>query len=354
MTWGRKQRQEAGDGAQQWQVAGNVIVGINEERAREIAEVTAKQVIAEHAGVALAIVQERIDEFDRRVISSLEARGHLDAFGDPAFQRAYRKAQTGAASSDRATDYDTLAALLSDRAESVGDRVAVGAIEKAIEVVDLVDDLALRGMSLMYAIREWHPFSYDIDEGLDVIDRMMGVLITGPLPHGSEWVMHLESLGLVRATTVMELKKMPLLLSEKLVGYVAPGVESRAMPEQVHPAVPGVRWEPLTVEHALKPGYRRVRASNEAMLSRVFEQNGFPQHWREIIMAEARSLFGLGTIDPSLREPLLAAAQERTHLAQAMIFWDSIPLGAHLTLTGETLAKANAYRLDTEGYITRE
>src|SRR5699024_11279824 len=113
-----------------------------ESRAREIAQQAAKSVISEYANESVRVIQERITKLDDRVIASLVREGRLEVFADPGFQRSYTKAHSGAAVSEKDSDYDLLAGLLIDRAKRGGIRNIRAGIERSIEIVDQIDDEA--------------------------------------------------------------------------------------------------------------------------------------------------------------------------------------------------------------------
>ncbi|WP_407360313.1 LPO_1073/Vpar_1526 family protein [Microbacterium sp. LBN7] len=353
MTAG-KQTQRAGQGAQQIQVAGDLIVGIDEARAKEIAVVTARNVIAEYTDEAIALVQVRIDALDSRVIETLEGKDQLEAFGDPAFQRTYRKAQSSAASSERETDYDMLAALLSDRAANPRDRRAITGIERAIEIVDMLDDEALRAITIIEAMRKWSPNSASINEGLDVLEALFSQLLDGPLPTGFDWAEHLDILDAARVNHSTEFKKYDDYSAEKLGGYSATGVRTEDVPEFLSPEFPFVRWETLTMEHELRPGFTRVSTPNIDTLERALRNQGAEEPMLDEILVAARSMFGVGQGTDESIQVFKEALRSRPSLNEIGLWWDQIPKHVVATAVGKKLAMGNMIRLDSSNQIPRE
>lgn len=129
-----RQLQSAGENAQQIQVAGDFIFGDTEQRAAEIAADVAREVVAQYTIEASDIASARVSAFDARLVTHMESLELLEAFRDPAFQMLLRKAQIGAASTDREEDYDLLARLLSERAQQQ-ERRHKASIARAVEVV---------------------------------------------------------------------------------------------------------------------------------------------------------------------------------------------------------------------------
>ncbi|MCZ0709688.1 hypothetical protein OYT00_06745 [Microbacterium paraoxydans] len=350
------QSQKAGQGSQQIQVAGDLIMGIDEGRAKEIAVVTARQVIAEFTDEALATVRTRIDELDERVIRTLTETDQLGAFADPGFQRAIKKAQNSAAASDRAMDYDMLAALLSDRAAKPKDRRVLSAIERSIEIIDQVDDDALRALTILMSVPKWSPTSGFINEGLDLIEKVFAQLVDGPLPTGGEWAEHLDIVDAVRVSSTSEFKKFDDLLAERLNGYAAAGVLKGEAPDFVGGNFPEVSWAGVLTDHELRPGYVRLATPSAAALRKSLEKQGLAEELITEMMTTAESLFGVG-VGRGTEESIAAfkeALRARPVLARIGEWWDQIPGYVRATAVGRTLAIANAFRLDVSNELPRE
>lgn len=357
MTAG-SQSQRAGQGATQIQVTGNYIVqhGVTEERAQEIAEDTARQVVAEYSTEARELIEARITELDQRVINTLGSSGELDAFADPAFARAYRKAQEGAAASERELDYDMLAALIAKRVKRPRDRPLIAGIDRAIEVMDRVDADALRGLTAAYAFQTWTPVTGSISEGIAVLDGIFERVIDGALPEGSAWLDHLDILDAVRVGTrgLGGMKTVEQYYGDALDGYVAPGVESPG-PEFVGGELPGVRWGDSVVDHELRPGFRRLRAISKAQFEKQQREVSNDSSFSETVIAQAVAVFGLGQQDEKAREALRFRIREALHLGPMADWWDrNTEFSFQLTSVGQALARANCFRMDPGGYLPRD
>ena len=197
-----RQSQSAGDNSTQVLASGDVIIGVSEERAREIAERAAREVVDKFADEGVRLIQDRITKLDDRVIGSLIRAGRLEVFADPGFQRSFKRAQEGAAVSDVEADYDLLAGLLMDRAERGDNRSVRAGIERSIEIVDQIDDEALRGLTVFQAVQQYRSVSPSLEQGLDVLDALLADLIDGPLPSGADWLDHLDILDAVRINQI--------------------------------------------------------------------------------------------------------------------------------------------------------
>lgn len=352
---GERQTQRGGEGSLQIQVAGDYIVGIDEARAKEIAIATSQQVIAEYTQEALATVQARIDELDTRVIRTLDEKGQLNAFADPAFQRTVKKAQNSAAATERESDYDMLAALLSDRAGNPRDRMSMAGIDRAIEIVDLVDDEALRGLTVLHAVGTWVPASSFLGDGLNALERIFSQLIDGPLPLGNEWAEHLDVLDAVRVGSIGTMRDYDELMLSRMDGYTAAGLPTEEVPEFVGGSFPeGYPWSHFVVDHELRPGYKRIATPTMEKLRELMKEQGFQEDAIVEIEGHAKNLFGIGNTEPQVREAFMTELNSRPALRAVGEWWAQIFTVVQPTTVGKTLATANAFRLDAEGRLPRE
>src|SRR5258708_26694811 len=104
----RSQRQQAGVGSQQIQVAGNLVFGVTEERAVEIAREQSRIAAQEFTVEAVAEANARIENFREKEVSDLFASGLLTAFADPAFHIFLRHTPLHSASSSDAPDHEVV------------------------------------------------------------------------------------------------------------------------------------------------------------------------------------------------------------------------------------------------------
>lgn len=354
---GSEQSQKAGQGANQMQVAGDYIVnvGITEERAQEISLATARQVVEDFAVESHQIIQARVESLDERVIHQLSDAGALDSFADPAFIRSYRRAQEGAASSERPTDYDMLAALLTDRAKNPRERPSVAGIDGAIDIVDRVDSEALRALTISNAVSQWTPVGLFVGTGLQVLESVFESLIDGPLPEGANWLDHLDVLNAVRRNTLGGLKTMEQYYGEQLVGYITPGVAAGAIPEFVGADLAEEPWPVLVLPHELRPGFFRLGVTNVPELEKQLRGAGKSDGYIETVVSQAATVFGLGQQDDSLRTDLMSRIRALPSFGLVAEWWDrQAANGYYITPIGRALARANAFRLDTSNRLPRE
>lgn len=347
----KRQAQQAGENSQQFQVSGNLFInqGITEERAFEIAREVSKVEMAALSDEADAIGSERIARFDTELVRQFVDLGSLGAFAEPAFQVLLRKAQIGAASSDRESDYDLLARLLSDRVTRGEARPIRAGIDRAVQVVDQLDEPALVGLTVLQAAMQFSPMSAAMSEGLDVLNRLFDQLMQSDLPEGLDWLDHLDVLGAVRVSQVGTLKKFSEYYPNHMTGYVSPGIEAGSEVESrtvetlatVSLVMPGI-------EHEFKPGFVRLPFPRLSALQEALDGPLVrPEEQKAIAIRVARDEYRIDEVDPTLVSMLMEELEKRESLCRLKQWWDQIPAGVQVTSVGRVLARANAKRCDT-------
>jgi hypothetical protein len=345
-----RQTQRGGDNSQQIQVAGDLYVGISEHRATEIAREQAQLVLGEYGAEATAIADARIGTFDARLVSLFAEKGILGALADPGIQVELRRAQIGAASSERPDDYELLAQLLSDRAERGSQRTVRSGIHRAIEIVDQVDDQALLGLTVLHAATSYGPESPDPARGLDTWEGLIRDFLTvGQLPLGSDWVDHLDLLDAVRMGYRTGLRPYLEYFSEAWIsGYVAAGVEIDSQAHQdLMQRSTSLAVNLGMVEHRYRPGYLRIPAVNLPTYEKAIEGiQGLPQPKKDFFLEAAREIAKVGEVNSDALAALTADLDTRPSLRALREWWDQIPTAISLTGAGRVLARANAMKLD--------
>src|SRR5258708_21218153 len=178
----RSQRQQAGVGSQQIQVAGNLVFGVTEERAVEIAREQSRIAAQEFTVEAVAEANARIENFSEKVVSDLSASGLLTAFADPAFQILLRKTQLHAASTSEAADHELLSKLLTERAGKSSKPINI-VVTRSVVVVEQIDSDALSGLMFLWFVTFVGLSDSDPKSGLARMERLVGnLLAAGGLP----------------------------------------------------------------------------------------------------------------------------------------------------------------------------
>jgi hypothetical protein len=346
-----RQVQKAGADSQQIQVSGDLIFhgGVTEERAREIATFAARKAIEEFTEEAKSVASARMENFDNRLVTLLAANDQLEAFADPAFHLMLTKAHLGAAGTDRETDLDMLTRLLSDRVERGEDRSTRASLNRAIEIVDQVDDEALRGLTVFHAILIVHPSGPSLAKGFDLMDRLFAQFLDGPLPLGNAWLDHLDLLDAVRTSQIGSLTSFSEYFSAKCNGFLATGVRKDSDAEiEANKRMNDAGITINLIEHELHPGYLRVVTANMAEFEKSVETIE-SEETREAFLQIAKNYYGLGAVDEEIRKLFLAEFVKRPNLCAIKDWWDQIPRSLQTTGAGRVLARANGKRLDDLG-----
>ncbi|MDK1361934.1 hypothetical protein QNO00_16910 [Arthrobacter sp. zg-Y1219] len=318
---------------------------MTEERAAEIADKRARLVLEEYSREAAPKAFARIQELDQRVVSILANEGKLDALREPSYQIALQKAQISAASTEREGDYDLLARLLGQRANQ-DSRFVRASVDRAVQVVDMIDDAALRGLNMMWVISAFTPGGNSLGQGVKLLEGLLGKFPSHELPRGQRWLDHLDIIDLVRIIpgSLTTLKKFVPLYADKWPGFLSMGVEEDVA-KKVHGQSTELGVAALQmVAHDLKPGYYRLRFHSTNQMRNVMREQKLPEDKIESAVEIALSVCNLETKDDALvpkLEELVAASDALKEIAD---WWDQIPDFPQPTTAGITVAYANSRR----------
>ncbi|WP_457950470.1 LPO_1073/Vpar_1526 family protein [Pseudarthrobacter sp. alpha12b] len=341
------QSQKAGAGAQQTQIMGDLIIhqGVTEQRAAEIADERARLVLRDYSMESAPEAFARIKQLDRRVVELLSAEGKLDALKDPAYQIALQKAQVGAASTDREGDYDLLARLLGQRAEQ-DSRYVRASVDRAVQVVDMIDDSALQGLNLLWIILTLTPGGETVSAGTKLLETLLTRFPYDNLPNGRRWLDHLDMIDLARITSgsITTLKKFVDIFADRWPGFLSTGfqedVAADILKSCLERKVPALR----IVEHDLKPGYYRLPYHSTVQLRNVLAASVVMGDDADYVIELAREKGNLDTKDESLVPKLEEAIAASQALSKIRTWWDQIPDYPTITAAGVAVAYANSLR----------
>lgn len=345
-----RQLQTAGAQSQQIQVSGDLVVveGVTEQRAIEIADQRAREVLAEYTAEAKPVAEGRVDSFDLKLVTALAEDGLLDALGDPAFQVLLRKAQFGAASTERENDHDLLVRLLAERAQRSGRRVRAS-IDRAVQIIDQIDDSALQALTIFWAITTLTPQSGLIRAGLDTMESVFLQIGTDDLPSGEWWLDHLETLDAMRSGVrgVSTLKKMREYFPPKVSGYLTPGFDMNvgsAINIAIKQITGGVGID--IVRHELKDEETyRCAVVSLSMLSTAVRSAGYSPEQEEEVVGVVSSQGLVGQVDAGCTDKLVEEIDRRQSFGALHTWWDGIPTALTITDVGRAVALSNAKRV---------
>lgn len=351
------QSQKAGAGSSQTQYLGDVhqtfqigptrdemVVALREEGDR-IMDTIRQEIVSTYVSEGVAVAGARIDKFDARLLDVLSDEGSLQALKDPAFQVLLKKAQIGAASSERDDDYDLLANLLGERTKD-SDRRARASIAKAVEVVDSLDDPALQGITMLFFMWDLRPANGDIEKGIDGYSRDMENIGCDLLPMGRGWLDHIDILGLARIdqSGAQTLKPFEEKLARSVTGYTCKGVAEDGVLALEHrfESEAGVAFK--LVPHTLKPGYFRLPFADAGSLESGLARAVLSEEQRERALSIAVSELGIDELDPDLIPRFAEFLDARPALAACRAWWNQIPYPPFRTSVGTAIGYSNASR----------
>lgn len=351
-----KQIQKAGSGSDQYQIGSLVINGISEERTRAIFSEMFALERANYTQEALVIVQKRVDKLEESLIPRIQnIEGASAAFADPKFQFLMRDAQKAAASTDRLSDYDLLSELLVCHIQKGENRKNRAGIDRAISIVDEIDNDALCGLTVFFAVGQYSPVTGNIQEGIMVLDRLFNQILDQALPKGNDWIDHLDLLGTIRYLQIGSLKKLLDIYARMLNGYVCCGIKKDSaeyvqaieLLKKIHMGESGL------VPHELLDGYVRLPFRNKDAIntmSRIIDNNVVPLSDEDIKIVD--DIWALYSKDVNLlntvKNNFKTMWDSFDSLKTIREWWDNIEGGISITHVGRVLAHTNAKRCNPD------
>lgn len=353
-----KQVQKAGDNSEQLQIVDSIInVGITEERAREIFSEMNAIARQSYTQDAYELAMKRVGMFEELLMNKVEqVNGMLEAFRDPSFQFLMIEAQKRAAASDRESDFEMLTELLAHRIEKRDDRKIKASIAKAVEIVDQIDDDALCGLTIAYAINNWGAGTGSILQGLNDMNELFSSLCYRELPTGFDWVYHLDILDAVRISSIGTFKKFAEYYPAIFDGYTCVGIQKDSENYAKALEILNETHLPTTmlVPHELNGGYVRLPVRDQnliANISLISIDHGRIVSQREITPQEVEALnkiWKLYLTDSKLAKQVKHTFMEKWDsydtLRLIRMWWEALPHSFTITPIGKVLAHANAQR----------
>ena len=357
-----KQVQKAGDGAYQIQ-AGTIIVGIDEKRAREVYTEMSEQTIAQCTSEATATANARIGRFEEELLPRIEKiENDFRSFSDPSFQVLLRKAQLTAACTDREGDYAILAELLTHRVKNKNNTKKKASIQRAVEIVDQIDEDALCGLTNLFVLLSYAPITGNIDEGIDVLDQLHTKLQYGPLPVGTEWIDNLAILGAITINPISKFSNYEDLLSGVLSGYTAVGVQANSEPSSlIQRKFDELNIGYMFVDHSLLEGYKRINLPQTSISTNTQtvrnasidgEKDSILQTFEADQLDCIRMAFANyskdGVLMNQVKQRFIQALNSHESIARAISWFNSISNAMTITSVGRVIAHTNAKRIDPD------
>jgi hypothetical protein len=195
---GDKQTQRVGEGSIAVQADGDatVNVGISTEQMRAIVETMAEQ-LPTYAAMAAAIVEERLNTFENKVIGKFESelKSHRKAFEDPDFQYLLVSAQQTYARSGDDQTCDNLVNLIGERAKRTDRSLLSLSINTAVERAGVLSPQEFACLSYTFFMRSVrHTELLDIAPAAHFLRTHLEPLFSD-IPRSSTSYSYLESIG---------------------------------------------------------------------------------------------------------------------------------------------------------------
>lgn len=362
-----RKKQRAGNNSQQLQADTINITnvnGIDEKRAREIFSEMYAVARRDFTQDAYECANQRVSKFEEALMPKIvQIDGALEKFAEPSFQFLLTEAHKTAASTERKADYELLSELLVHRIQKGELRKTKVGIEKAVEIVDQIDDDALCALTIAHTVAKLLPTTGTITEGLDILQNIFEKLEYLDLPQGREWLEHLEILNTIRINSFSSLKKIEQFYSERLDGYTCVGLKKHS--ENYEKAIELLNEIKLPhfflVEHELLSDYVRLPISTldsvENVSFNIEQKIGELVVKREIVLSNEQRQ-GLKNIlelyDTSIEmkqqaiDVFMNEWKKRNSLKILMNWWDNIPVSFEINVVGTVLAHANAQRCNPD------
>lgn len=225
-----KQTQKAGDGSQQIQAESVTINnGFSVNDVGNIFKALVPMAIHDYTQEAYRIAEERITCFENKLLPRIEEiENAIPMFADPALQVQLKNAQRAAAVSESDEDYELLTELIVAHVEKGFDKKNRTGIQKAVEIVGMIDNDALCALTVAHAINSYLPIQGTAKEGLKVLNELFSKLIYEKLPEGIDWLDHLDVLGAIRINQYGNMKKLSEYYTVQLNGYACVGIEKQS------------------------------------------------------------------------------------------------------------------------------
>ena len=354
-----KHIQKAGEGSNQIQ-AQNIIInqGISEERVIAIVDERCGLAIQNCITESRLIAEQRVSDLKAELLSAFAKRPELvNVLNEPSCVDTLEKAAKVAAKTSGLEDKKLLSELLIKRFENPSDKHIASGVTKAIEIVDLLTDDELLGLTTFYAIHQYTPISRDAYEGLSVLDGLFGKLGVDNLPLGDEWIDNLDIHNALRVSQFIMLKPLADLYFDSLSGYTQRGIEIGSPEEAEATKIIAKNHIPQDVLkiHELNPGYLRLNVrdiNNFDELAIVQTKPSgevlpipFNDEQRSAMQEIALMCKGAEK-NEIIKENLEKAISSLTNLSEIEKWWNQIPSAPAITIVGKTLANANARRID--------
>lgn len=352
-----RQIQKAGQNSQQYQAETIVInQGVTEERVRAIFVEMIPTALQAYTSDAYSLANQRIEKLENLVLTRLDkVDGLLQAFADPAFQILLRKAQQAAAATEREDDYALLSELLICHVQKGSDRKNRAGINRAVEIVEQIDNDALCALTVAHAVTGYLPVSGDCKEGLQVLNSLFYQLLYQELPSGNAWLDHLDVLGAVRISILGKMKTVSEYYTTQLSGYACVGIKADS--DDYKKAVEMLENVQISknflVTNDCLDGYVRLGIRNDSEIDDLtfnIGPNRIPlMKNQEDAIKQVWKLYSKDSnLQKQATDNFMRLWDSFESLHKVRLWWERIPNAFQITRVGQILAHTNAKRCSSD------
>jgi len=331
----------------------NHITQFDEEKAKQISEYSAKQIMEEYFSNADELAQKRMTDFENRFIPKLAViENALKIFNDPAFKLVYRKAQIQAATTTRESDYDILSELLIHRYKKQTNKSSCIGINGAVDIVEQISDESLTALTVLVTITiNTAPITGNIIEGLNVMNKLFESLLICDLPNNNDWLDQLDILKAIRLDSFNGLKKLKEFYLQNLDGYFCVGIDKES--ENYHKAIDLLKTyglENILVNHELINNHVRLPLTKTTEIEKLnkIQSNGILSPLTKEEKECLHKVIDLYDKTADKKNIVLNKFYEELDTFPALKvihdWWDKIPNGFSITSIGRVLGHANAQK----------
>lgn len=350
-----KKVQKAGEGAQQIQ-ADSVTVN-NGFSANDVANIFRTLVpisIHDYTQEAYRIAEERITSFENKLLPRIEKiENAIPKFADPVLQMQLKNAQRAAAVSESDEDYELLTELIVAHIEKGFDKKNRTGIQKAVEIVGMIDNDALCALTVAHAINSYLPVHGTAKEGLQVLNGLFSKLMYERLPEGIDWLDHLDTLGAIRINVISKMKKFSEYYTMSLNGYACVGIKKQSEEYlRVLDLLASINLNQNSlIDNPFLAGYVCLPVPNKNAIAQITFVNASGE--RNLDKRELETLFLIwdmysqdNRLQAEVNKKFMDMWDSFDALKNVRIWWESILRAFSITGVGKVLAHTNAKRCD--------
>ena len=333
-----------------------IINQFDENKAKQISEYSAKQVMREYFSNADELAQKRMAAFENKFIPKLaEIENALEVFNDPAFKIVYRRAQIQAATTSRESDYNILSELLVHRYKKQDNKNSCIGINGAIDIVEQISDESLTALSILVAIDMGvYPTSPNITNGLGIMNDLFQHILTSDLPNGKDWLDQLDILRAIRIDSSRHFKKLNEFYLQNMDGYLCVGIDKNS--DNYQHAIDILKqfeFESMLVENELIENHVRLQLDTMKNIDNLCKvKNGLQSPLSEEEKESIHKVIDLYDKDENkiklVKNNFYQKLDTYPVLKTIHEWWDKIPYGVSITSIGRVLGHANAQRCYTK------